>query len=73
MLPAEDDKYGVGSMAEAMEWVSVVTLRCRRNDCPTPWRHLDRQPAWDQMSICYPGGHPRLCWGNVLSIEHGEG
>jgi F0F1-type ATP synthase assembly protein I len=25
MLPTENDKYGVGSMAEAMKWVSVVT------------------------------------------------
>lgn len=25
MLPIEDDKYGVNSMAEAMKWVSVVT------------------------------------------------
>ncbi len=25
MLPTEDDKYGVRSMAEAMEWVSIVT------------------------------------------------
>ena len=25
MLPTEDDKYGVNSMAEATKWVSVVT------------------------------------------------
>ena len=25
MLPTENDKYGVSSMAEAMKWVSVVT------------------------------------------------
>jgi len=25
MLPAENDKYGVSSIAEAMKWVSVVT------------------------------------------------
>ncbi len=25
MLPTENDKYGVNSMAEAMKWVSVVT------------------------------------------------
>jgi F0F1-type ATP synthase assembly protein I len=25
MLPNEDDRYGVSSMAEAMKWVSVVT------------------------------------------------
>jgi hypothetical protein len=25
MLPTEDDKYGLGSMAEAAKWVSVVT------------------------------------------------
>ena len=25
MLPTEDDRYSVGSMAEAMKWVSVVT------------------------------------------------
>ena len=25
MLPTEDDKYGVNSMAEATKWVSIVT------------------------------------------------
>jgi F0F1-type ATP synthase assembly protein I len=25
MLPTENDKYGVSSMAEAMKWVSVIT------------------------------------------------
>jgi F0F1-type ATP synthase assembly protein I len=25
MLPTETDRYGVGSMAEAMKWVSIVT------------------------------------------------
>ncbi len=25
MLPTENDKYGVSSLAEAMKWVSVVT------------------------------------------------
>jgi F0F1-type ATP synthase assembly protein I len=25
MLPTENDKYGVGSLAEATKWVSVIT------------------------------------------------